>query len=137
MTWKFDFPKAKGLQTYSAIYVPSTKRKDKKISKKEFDKRITETERFVAKEFGGASAVKKSGIYKIKSGKVVSENIAVVENYSRFSDWKRKDQEIEKFIKKKAGEWEQEAIAFEFESPNSARKLVMVEADKNRLNKVV
>jgi hypothetical protein len=130
---RFDFPKEKGLQTYSAVYVPSTKGVNKKITQSEFNKRISETQKFLSKEFGGATADKRKGLFKTRGGKIVKEDVAVVENYSTFSDWKKHDQTIRKFLKKKAKKWGQESIAMEFEAPNKQRRMIFV---KNKLAKV-
>jgi hypothetical protein len=123
---RFDFPKEKGLQTYSAIYVPSTRDVDKKISNKAFSKRVKETQRFLSNKFGGSTTDWRVGTYKARKGNIVKEDVAIVENYSDFEDWKKKDQDVRNFLKKKRKSWKQESLSFEFEAPNQARKLVFV-----------
>jgi hypothetical protein len=122
----FDFPKQKGLQTYSAIYVPSTKDVDKKISKGAFDKRVKETQKFLSDKFGGSTTDRRVGTYTSRKGKLVREDIAIVENYSDYEDWKKKDKVVRNYLKKKRKAWKQESLSFEFEAPNKARKLVFV-----------
>lgn len=136
MTEKFDFPKEKGLETYTAIYVPSTKDVNKPISKEQHERRISEVRNFLTKTFGGTSTDKRVGSYTAHNGKVVKENVAVVENFSEFKDWEKHDQEIEKFIKQKAKEWGQESISFEFEAPHKPRRLVFVSPTKKKLQDV-
>jgi hypothetical protein len=135
---EFDFPKEHGLSTYSAIYVPSTKGVNKKISEGAFSKRITETQRFMTKEFGGTTTDREVGTYTAKSGSVVKERVAKVENYSSFTDWKKKDTKVRKFVKDKAKEWGQESISFEFEAPHRPKKLVFIEPTARRkMEKVI
>lgn len=122
----FDFPKEKGLQTYSAIYVPSTQDVDKKISKKKFSDRVQQVQKFMSREFGGTTTDRRVGTYMAKSGKVVKEDVAIVENYSDFKDWEKKDEIIRNFIKRLGKKWGQESISFEFEAPKKARRLVFV-----------
>jgi len=131
-----DFPKEKGLQTYTAIYVPSTKDVNKKISKREHEKRITEVRNFLTKTFGGTSTDKRIGSYTSHGGRVVQENVAVVENFSDFKDWEKHDEEIHRFIQAKAKQWGQESISFEFEAPKKPRRLVFVSAAKRKLKEV-
>lgn len=123
---RFDFPREKGLQTYSAIYVPSTRDVDKKISNKAFNRRVQETQKFLSDKFGGSTTDRRVGTYVSRKGKLVREDVAIVENYSDFNDWKRKDQNVRSFLKKKKKDWKQESLSFEFEAPRQARKLVFV-----------
>lgn len=122
----FDFPKDKGLQTYSAIYVPSTQDVDKKITKKQFRQRVADVQGFLTREFGGTTTDNEVGTYQAKSGKIVTEKVAKVENFSDFQDWKTKDEKIREYIAKMAKKWGQESISFEFEAPHKARKLIFV-----------
>ena len=93
MTERFDFPKEKGLQTYTAIYVPSTKDVNRKISKKEHEKRVAEVRNFLTRKFGGTSTDKRVGSYTSHGGRVVQEDVAVVatdwisKNQSRIDQW--------------------------------------------------
>lgn len=130
---RFDFPKDKGYQTYSAIYVPSTQDVGKKISKTQHNKRITQVSNFMTKKFGGTTVVCGTGTYTTNNGKkIVREKVAIVENYSPFPDWKKKDQDVQKFVQNKAKQWGQESIGVEFESAKKPRRIVFVSAKKQK-----
>jgi len=131
-----DFPREKGLQTYTAIYVPSTQDVSRKISKKQHEKRVSEVRNFLTRTFGGTSTDKRIGSYTSHGGRVVQENVAVVENFSDFRDWEKHDEEIHRFIQQKAKQWGQESISFEFEAPKKPRRLVFVSPSKNKLKQV-
>lgn len=128
-TKRFDFPKGKGYQTYSAIYVPSTKDVNKKITQREHEKRIDDVRRFMTTKFGGTTTVKGVGSYTSKKGHVVKENVAIVENYSEYKDWKKKDQDVKGFVQEKAKEWGQESVSVEFASPHKTHRIVFVEKE--------
>ena len=121
-----DFPKEKGLQTYTAVYVPSTQDVDKKISKGKFNKRIADVQEFLTKKFGGTTTSTEVGTYQAQSGNIVKEKVAKVENFSDFTDWKKQDEDVMKFVEKMAKKWGQESLSFEFEAPRKARRLVFV-----------
>lgn len=127
-----DFPREKGLQTYTAIYVPSTQDVNKPISRAEHERRVKEVRNFLTKKFGGTSTDKRIGSYTSNKGRVVQENVAVVENFSDFHDWEKHDEEIHKFVQAKAKQWGQESISFEFQAPDKPRRLIFVEAPKKK-----
>jgi len=134
---RFDFPKEKGYSTYSAIYVPSTQDVNKKINAKKFEHRITQVRNFMTNKFGGTTTVRGVGSYTAKSGKVVAEKVAVVENFSSQKDWKANDQDVEKFVHGKAKEWGQESVSFEYEAPRKTRRIVFVSPKKETEHRTI
>ena len=127
---RFDFPKGKGMQTYSAIYVPSTQDVNKKITPREHEKRVDDVRRFMTTKFGGTTTVKGVGSYTSKKGQVVKENVAIVENYSDYKDWKASDQDVENFVQSRAKKWGQESISVEFAAPHKTHRIIFVEKEK-------
>ncbi len=96
-----------------AITVPSTKF-DKKISTEQFRKRTESTAKELSKRFGGDTAIKGKGDYT-SEGKLIREDVVVIESSMTKEDYQNNKSEIEKFIKKKKKEWEQESIGYKFE----------------------
>lgn len=124
---RFDFPKDKGLQTYSAIYVPTTQDVDKKITPSQEKTRVNTVRNYMTKKFGGTTTVKGIGAYTTQKGKkVVTEKVYIVENFSDPKDWRAKDQDVQKFVQKKAKAWGQESVGFEFEAPHYQRRITFV-----------
>jgi len=98
-----------------SILVPST-RYDRRVSRKEFSKRVHETSRFMAKAFGGDTTILAHGGYISGSGKEITEDVANVNasmTQSQFEDNKHK---LALFIKEKLKEWKQETIAYKVEN---------------------
>jgi hypothetical protein len=136
---KFDFPKEKGLETYSAIYVPSTRAKSIPISRRQHEKRASEVRDFMTRTFGGTTSVRAIGSYKFEEKNkeiVVKEPVIIVENFSDFSDYKKHDQQIRAFVEEKAKEWEQVEVSYEFESQKKPRRLVFVKAREDTKRKL-
>jgi hypothetical protein len=133
---ELDFPKEKGYQAYSAVYVPSTKNKNQPIRPSEHEKRAREVANFMTREFGGSTSVKGKGQYTESEGKhkgrIDRENVIIVENFSDYSDYKKKDEKVKAFLEQKAKEWGQESVAFEFEAPDKARRSVLVFPSKDK-----
>jgi len=111
------FPMGKGFDTRIVVYVPSTKY-DKKVSKKEFQKRISDTTKFLGDEFGGVTVVSGSGSWHT-DGKVIHEKVMKIESFSPFKKYKAEESKVRDFLKGKAKEWKQEALSFEYESPST------------------
>ncbi len=107
----------KELPVANAVYIPNTDKNGKKISSKEFKKRINETELFLLNIFGGYTTDELEHgefISKLKK-KVISERIARVLSFSEVGKFKKHRVELEKWLIKKKKEWNQETIAYEFE----------------------
>lgn len=103
------------LEEEATIYVPSTRNGDEKISKKEFEKRIKNTQEEFTKRFGGTTTFKGYGTYVDNEGEVIEEKVAVVEFHMSKGDWEDNKEDIYKWLDKKQEEWGQESVAFEYE----------------------
>jgi apolipoprotein D and lipocalin family protein len=101
----------------TAIYVPSTKKGQKPISKEVFRKRVDDTERFLSTLYGGFSRYSETGGYVTKKGKIIKEKGARVVAFAKKKDIKSKtkSEQLKKFITKKQKEWGQESIGYENE----------------------
>jgi len=96
-----------------SINVPSTDY-DKKISVKENEKRIEETKIMLSEIFGGDTAVKGKGDYT-SDGKLISEDVVIVESSMTKEDYLKNKSKLERFIKEKQKSWNQETIGYKFE----------------------
>lgn len=115
MVHKLDFPRGKAMDTRIVIYVPSTEH-DKKISEKEFKKRIKDVSDFLTEEFGGVTVVSGVGSWK-GDGKIIKEDVMKIESFSPFKKYLGEEGKICNFLKEKRKEWKQDALSFEYESP--------------------
>ena len=107
----------KKLAVNNAIYVPDTNASGKKISEREFRKRIKEVENFLIEMFGGYTTDEmEHGEYlsRIKK-KIVSERIARILCFTDVKTFRKQREKLEKWPMKKKMEWKQESIAYEFE----------------------
>jgi len=113
---KFDFPKGmKGSETKVAIYVPSTKNINDKISEKQFKKRIKEVVSFLRTKLGGTTRIAGIGdYYSSELKRPVAERIAKIESYTNKKDYYAVDQDIKKFLETKKKSWSQESIAYNY-----------------------
>jgi len=96
-----------------SIVVPSTDY-DKKISAREMKARVEETAKELSNRFGGDTAIRGKGDYT-SDGKLISEDVVVVEASMTEEDYKKNKPAIEAFIKEKQKEWKQETIGYNFE----------------------
>lgn len=114
---KLDFPTTKQLRGASsvhvAIYVPSTKDKDKPISSAQFNSRIEEVKRLL-NSFGGSTSIRGIGSYNLE-GKTISEKVAIVESFTNPRNYKAMDTKIKAFILRKKKQWGQDSIGYEYE----------------------
>ena len=97
------------------VYVPSTT-KDKSISDKEFEQRVNNTESSLSKMFGGFTSSNVEGGYTALDGGVISEKVAIVTSWVDEKTYRERLPNLERFLKDKQKEWEQEVIGFEFEN---------------------
>lgn len=113
---KLDFPtNEKGtteLSVKTAIYVPSTKY-DKKITPKQFAKRIIETRKFLSKTFGGSTSIQGTGSWLDKN-KLIKEDVVIVESFTTKPLYLEHDKLLENFVKSKLDSWKQAAISVEY-----------------------
>ena len=105
--------KATILPIQFAIHVPSTNY-DKKISEPAFKKRIENTAKELSNRFGGDTAVRGKGDYT-SDGKLIREDVVVIESSMTEDDYKKNKRAIGNFIKEKQKKWKQESIGYSFE----------------------
>ncbi len=107
----------KKLAVANAVYIVDRDKEGNKISSKEFKERIKETESIFVRLFGGMSNDELShGNFLSKTtNKVLTENVARIVCFASEKDFKKHSGELKLWLIKKKKEWNQEAIAYEFE----------------------
>ena len=117
MTRYFDFPTKKQDKNniHLAIYVPSTTDVNKKISLKDFKKRVNETVRFLRRSFGGSTRVGEIGNYNSPTYGSVTENIVKVECFTKAKNYMKSDLKLKRWLQIKEKQWKQESISYEYE----------------------
>jgi len=103
------------LPVRTAVIVPSTTNKDEKISRADFQDRINETREFLSKTNGGYTSVRGTGGYVANDGKLVKEDVAVVESFATKEAFEKNKKAVESYLKRKGREWGQESVGYEFE----------------------
>jgi hypothetical protein len=103
------------LPVRTAIIVPSTSNTDKRVSRQEFQRRINEVRKFLAEKNGGYTSVRATGGYVTKGGKLVKENVAVVESFAEAKTFRKNRRVVQGFLKRKGREWGQESMGYEHE----------------------
>lgn len=99
------------LPIQTAILVPSTKEKDKPISREEFANRVETTRDELYHLFGGFTSVTGFGGSENKKTKeIIKERVNVVVAYAGNKDFKEKADEFIEYIKNKKKEWGQQEI---------------------------
>jgi len=106
--------KATKLPIQFSINVPSTNY-DKKISEPAFKKRIEETAVELSNKFGGDTSIRGKGDYT-SDGKLISEDVVIIESSMTKKDYYANKKDIEDFIKEKQKSWNQETIGYSFEN---------------------
>jgi hypothetical protein len=96
-----------------SIVVPSTEY-DKKISSREFQERIKATSKELSDRFGGDTSIRAKGDYT-SDGKLITEDVVVIEASMTEKDYLKNKSSLERFIKEKKKDWEQESIGYTFE----------------------
>lgn len=96
------------------VTVPSTEF-DKKIPKKELNKRIIETKTFLSRLFGGYTSIEATGGYVSQKGELWKEPVVKVTSFAKAKDYRKNKKKLAVWLKKKKKEWKQEAIAYEQE----------------------
>lgn len=112
------FPNKKGifkLPVRTAIIVPSTTSKSKKISQEAFDRRVEETRKFLSAINGGYTSVKAVGGYTDKDGRVIKEPVIVVESYAKRKAFMANKGRVRKWLELKGRSWGQESMGYEHE----------------------
>lgn len=106
----------KKLAVANAIYIVDKDKNGKSLSRKEFMKRVKETEVKFLELFGGYTHDEiNHGKFVSKDGRIMDEQVARIFSFSYESIFLKKRKELQKWILKKKKEWNQEAMAYEFE----------------------
>jgi hypothetical protein len=98
-----------------AVYVPSTKDVDKKITTTELRARVKEVEKYLAETFGGFTSAEKVGGYLSSKSSVVTEKVIPVTAFASMQSFRDNKSKLVNKISVWAKKWGQEAIGFEFE----------------------
>lgn len=121
---RLDFPVDKGLDYRGVIYIPSTTAKDRTISRTAFNKRIDSVSERISKTFGGNTVQRMGfGNWVDDDGNLVKEKIARIEFFADRKSYLRNDHRLANMLKRLQDKWGQEALSFEFQSPNKKRAL--------------
>ena len=103
----------------TAVYVPSTQGKTKRISPEEHEERAVEVENFLAHKLGGFTKVTGDGGFKSSKGKtkgkIIREPYKKVTSFSTLEDYKKNQKKLKKFLGEKKKKWGQEQIGYEYE----------------------
>jgi hypothetical protein len=107
----------KKLAVVNAVLVVNRDKNGKKISNKEFLKRVKETGDIFLSLFGGYTNDEiNEGRFRSKiNNKTMKEKVARIVCYSNPKDFKKNRAKLEKWLLDKKKEWNQETIAYEFE----------------------
>lgn len=97
----------------TAILVPATKNGNEPISRAEHNKRVQETERFMAEKYGGYTAVKARGGYVGEKGKLIEEPVTEVVAYTDQQSYEKNKPAVRSFLQEKRKDWSQESIGYE------------------------
>jgi hypothetical protein len=97
----------------TAIIVPKTLH-DRPVSEAEFQRRIKETEKFLAEKQGGFTEVNAKGGW-VEHGRVIEEPTAEVVSYAKPSQVRASRADIRAFVKSKRRAWQQTAVSYEFD----------------------
>ena len=98
-----------------AIYVPSTDKANIIISKKDFQNRIEEVERFLSDLFGGYSAVSVDGGYVSEDKGLIQEDVTRVATFGSIENFESNFERLINKIGEWCNKWGQESMGFEFE----------------------
>ncbi len=127
---KNPFGKAE-LPVKMAITVPSTEFATP-VSKKEFKRRTKEVFERLTRDFGGSTRVEGKGTFTASDNKVIQENVVRVIAFASQEDFDKKASALNKWLERKAEQWQQQSIALELEAD-----LHFIEAMKKKQMKEV
>lgn len=97
------------------VIVPETKgiNSQKRISRKERNRRVKEVRKYLASRYGGYTSVKATGGYVLnKNGKLVKEPVEEVISFASEEDYKLHKKETKKQIFEWGNEWGQESVSY-------------------------
>lgn len=109
--------RANRLPVQFSVIVPSTKI-NKKISTRDFKKRIDSEKIFMSKTFGGDTSVKSTGSFVLRKGKkdiLIKEKTAIVESSTTPKVFNSKRKVLIQHIKQRQKQWKQNSILFKVE----------------------
>ncbi len=112
--------KSNRLPVQVGIAVPSTEL-DKKISDKNFKKRINDEKKFFSKTFGGDTSIKATGSFVLKKGKkdiLIKEKISLVESSMTPVKYKQSRKILSNHIIKMKTNWKQNSVLYKVEGEN-------------------
>lgn len=116
VTLPSNFKKAYHLPIEQIVYVPSTKGADKKVSDKEFRKRIKEVETYLSKKFGGKTSIKGvGGYFSNDKDKIINEDVIKVTAYATQEAFNKNKVALVRKLKYWRKKFGQEAMAIEIE----------------------
>ena len=103
------------LPVQQAVYVPSTKEKNKPISKTEYNNRVKEVKTYLSKKFGGYTKVKGTGGYHDKEKGLIQEKVGVVYSYAEKDKFRRNKGALVNQLGKWRNKWGQDSMGYEHE----------------------
>jgi hypothetical protein len=103
------------LPVQQAVYVPSTKDKNKKISKKEYQERLSEVKKYLSDKFGGYTKIKGTGGYHDSDKGLIQEKVGVVYSYAEKPKFRRHKGALINQIGKWRKKWGQDSMGYEHE----------------------
>ena len=115
-----SFIKGKGkevmhLPVQQAVYVPSTKEKNKPISKAEYESRVKEVKKFLSDKFGGYTKIKGTGGYHDKEKGLIQEKVGVVYSYAEKGSFNKNKGALIRRLSQWKKKWGQDSIGYEHE----------------------
>lgn len=105
------------LAVANAVYVIDTDKNGNKLSSKDFSKRVNEVEKIFIKFFGGTTndEINHGHFMSKTNNKLLTEKVARISSFAEAKTFKKHRKALESWLLRKKKEWNQEAIAYEFE----------------------
>jgi len=105
------------LPVSSAVYVVNRDRNGKLIPNKKFLARVKDVEKMFLSLFEGYTndQINRGEFINKTNGKIMAERVARITSFADVKLFKTNRKKLEAWIKQKKKDWDQEAIAFEFE----------------------
>lgn len=118
----------------TAVLVPSTTKADKPLTKKDFQKRIDSTRRYLSKLFGGYTSIQAIGGYVSNQKGLIQEQVVMVVSYAQEKDFNKNETKFLNWARRKGKQWSQESIGIIIE--NDLYYLATRTTTKQRIGKV-
>lgn len=104
------------LDVSNAIYLVNHDMNGRKISGREFRRRINEVEDFFVSRFGGHTrAAMGSGEFLAKNEKIIKEKIVRIESFCDNKTFRKHREFLRRWLIVKKDEWDQEFLGYEFQ----------------------